>query len=503
MFQEVVLRFPRNLCLLALLGAAAVASFAQGSPVTLDSSETVFDLVTAANACGYDQGLGESEEVRAEVRREVSAAVEGSAAAQQAHSAMCQFYRDHRQNDSARDLAQYVSLALSLGEPPQFAPNVPESDLPPDAAYVLGIVPLLQDFSKAINLHDIWLHHTAQYAQEAERYHEPVANMLLATDLYLKMPLSSYTGRRFFVYIEPMSAPGQVNARNYGADYFMVVSPQQGALPLGAIRHTYLHYVLDPLAMNRAKTFDRLAPLLDAVQAAPLDKSYKKDVSLLVTESLIRAVEARMLPGGRAAELRREQLAQRDMSEGFILTEYFFDALKNFEKDPTGIKDAYGDLLYGIQVRDITKEAERVQFAKAAEPDPLLARQRQARPLDDAEKALIMGNMPEAQRLAQAWLAEHPDDPGHALFILARAAALSGDMKNAQEFFHQTLEKASEPRYKAWSHIYLGRLFDLQEQREAALQEYRAALGAGDPAPETRAAAERGLKHPYEMPKRP
>jgi len=37
---------------------------------------------------------------------------------------MCGFYRDHQQGDAAHDLAQYVSLALNLGAPPDFAPKL-------------------------------------------------------------------------------------------------------------------------------------------------------------------------------------------------------------------------------------------------------------------------------------------------------------------------------------------------------------------------------------------
>ena len=53
----------------------------------------------------------------------------------------------------------------------------------------------------------------------------------------------------------------------------------------------------------------------------------------------------------------------------------------------------------------------------------------------------------------------------------------------------------------AWSHIYLGRIFDLNENRDAAVTEYRAALNvAGTALPEAKVAAERGLDKPYEPP---
>jgi len=44
---------------------------------------------------------------------------------------------------------------------------------------------------------------------------------------------------------------------------------------------------------------------------------------------------------------------------------------------------------------------------------------------------------------------------------------------------------------------------DLREEREAALDQYRAALNAGGALPEVKAAAEHGLEQPYEPPAKP
>jgi hypothetical protein len=51
--------------------------------------------------------------------------------------------------------------------------------------------------------------------------------------------------------------------------------------------------------------------------------------------------------------------------------------------------------------------------------------------------------------------------------------------------------------------VYLGRILDLKEEREAALNEYRAALSTGADLPEIKAAAQRGLEQPYEPPAKP
>lgn len=71
-------------------------------------------------------------------------------------------------------------------------------------------------------------------------------------------------------------------------------------------------------------------------------------------------------------------------------------------------------------------------------------------------------------------------------------------MQDAIQNFQKTLQLSSDPRMLAWSHIYLARIFDIQEDRESALRHYNAALNVGDNAPDTKAAAERGLQKPYE-----
>jgi tetratricopeptide (TPR) repeat protein len=473
----------------------------QSFQVALDNSETLFSLLTAINACGYDAGLNASDAVRAEVRKQVQDAIASSEKAQAAAQQVCQFYHDHQQPDAAHDLAQYVSLGLYLGAPPKFALLVQEADLPPDASYVVGIVPLLEQFSNAVGLHQIWLAHRPEYHALVERFHQPVADMLLRTDLYLKRQFSSYLGRRFVVLLEPMESRDEINARNYGDDYFVVVSPEHDDLKLNAVRHTYLHYVLDPYAMKHGSSLKRLQPLLATVATAPMDDSFKNDVGLLLTESLIRAIEARTLPGaGKQAEAARETAVETSMKEGFVLSRYFYDALMVFEKGPVGLKDSYPDWIYQIDLGREKKRAQETEFAQAARPDPLHASQPQASSLDLAEQRLASHDASGAAKLAQQALDRKGDDPARALFILARAAADQGDMQGAQSYFQRTLEIAKEPRTVAWSHIYLGRIYDLQEDREAAVAQYQAALAAGDATPDTTTAAQRGMAHAYEPP---
>jgi tetratricopeptide (TPR) repeat protein len=281
-----------------------------------------------------------------------------------------------------------------------------------------------------------------------------------------------------------------------------VISPAAGAtLKMEQIRHTYLHYLMDPLALKYPVHMKRLEPLLDAVKTAPMDDGFKNDTSLMVTECFIRAIEERTMPGGKAADPQREKAVEDSMEQGFILTRYFYEALANFEKEPTGIRNAYGDMLGSIDVGREQKRAGQIQFTNQASPELLhLSRPSEGKLLITAQERLSAGDADAAQKLAQQALDEKSEDAGRALFILAQIATSKGDMQNARSYFQRALEVAQEPKVVAWSHIYLGRISDLQAERETALQHYRAALTAGSALPEVKAAAEKGIQQPYEPP---
>jgi hypothetical protein len=474
------------------------------SPVTLDTNETLFTVLTAINTCGYDQDLGVSDPLRARVRSEVARVRRSSPEAENATQAMCQYYQEHQQPDPSKLLAQYVSLALYLNPPPNLTAKAKDADMPPDAALVLGILPLTQRFAETAGLHAIWEANSGAYAALTGRYHEALAKMMFDTEIYLKLASSSRLGREFNVYVDPMGAPGQTNARNYGADYYVVISPGPGAgLKMDQIRHTYLHYLLDPLAMKYPATMKRLGPLLEAVKMAPMDQSFKSDVSLLVTECFIRAIEARTAGSKKAPEAERLQAIQNSAKQGFILTTYFYEALLRFEKDPASLSNAYGDLVSGIDLGKERKRAAQVTFASTSDTELLhLSRPQQAKLLVAAEQRLSAGDAENAQKLAQQALDEKNEDQGRALFILAEVATHNSDMQGARNYFERALEVAHEPKVVAWSHIYLGRIFDLQEDREAAMDHYRAAATAGSGLPEAKAAAELGLQKPYEPTRR-
>jgi len=468
--------------------------------VSLETDETLFTVLTAINTCGYDQELESSDPLRAQVRSEVANAIQTTPGAKEAVAPMCAFYKKHLAIDAAHELAQYVSLALFLDAPPDFAPREKVDDMPPDAASLIEFSGFLPDFCAKTALHAIWERHRAHFTELTEQYHDPLSQMTFSTEIYLKMPSSSYLGRNFTIYLDVMGAPGQTNARNYGPNYYVILSPTANTnIKMQQIRHTYLHYLLDPLAMKYEVEFARLHPLLLQVKSAPMDESFRANISLLVNECLIRAIELRT---DKSTEADRALSLDEDDREGYILTRHFYDALGKFEKDPTGLRNAYSAMLDAIDVGKESKRASQIHFADEAAPELLrLARPQSEHLLLNAEKRLSVGDREGAKKLAQQALDEKQEDPGRALFLLAQVATADRDMEGARTYFQQAIQNAHEPRVVAWSHIYLGRIFDLKEDRSAALEEYRSALtAAGTAVPEAKLAAEKGIEKPYEPP---
>jgi hypothetical protein len=494
----------------AVLGLVAQMCPAQSSnPITLETNEILFTVLAAINMCGYDAGLNVSDAQRLNIRAEVQRNLQGSAAGEEVMTNMCDWYQAHRSFDAAHELSQYISLALYINGPPHFLPRVKEDDMPPDAAQLAGFGTMLEPFYEKGGLHGVWERHRANYAALVDRYHVPLAKMVFDNDIYLRMQTGGYLGRTFTIYLDFLGDPNQANARNYGADYDVVLFPSPdpnstAPLKMEEIRHAYLHYLLDPMADKHPSAVKRLEPLLQSVKRAPLEESFKSDISLLITECLVRAIEIRTTGTKQTAEAMRTQAVDDAVKQGYILTRYFYDAMVKFEKDQPGLRAAYGDILDAIDIKAETKAAADVQFADVTAPELVqLSRLEDRRMLSTAEKRLAAGDAKGAQELAQTAIDKKIGDQGRALFILAQVAVANKNRDAALDNFQKAIQATKDPKVLGWCHVYLGRILDMKEDRDAAMNEYRAALTTGGILPDIKAAAERGLQQAYEPPAKP
>ena len=500
---------------------------ASGSAVTLETSESLFALASALNDCGYDADLAASEPVRASIRQELAAADIASPDASAAHAALCAYVQQHQLADPGRTVAQYVSLALYTSA--DLTPVVDETELPPDSTQVVNILPLLRAWSSAIHLHALWVNHRPDDEAITARLHDPLTRMILNTNIYLHSPVSSYDGRRFLVLVEPMLAPSAVNARVYGTNYVVVVSPSStGSFHMDQIRHTYLHYEIEPMVYARAAAMDRLLPLLKPVADAPLDFIYKSDIVALLAECLIKAVEARTMDTGltrptrpasrerldqehfdarmaafnREAEAVRRRAVDLDTRQGWILTNYFYGQLINMEHDNISLKDNIGPMVYGMDVDRQRHEAQQIAFLPESTHENIRRVQPPPTGIDLAERKMMQGDTSAAEDIASKTLSDPHGDHARAHYILARIDLLENQPDEAVTHFHAALDATHEPRTLAWSHIYLGRLYDIQSQRKKAVSEYQSALAVPGLQIDARSAAEGGLKQAFALPKR-
>jgi len=503
-----------------------------GPTISLVPSESVFVMAAALNACGYDEGLQDSAPVRKRIRDEVNQALGKSEEARTARDKVCLYIAQHRMTGTEKDISQYISLALYLTPPPEMETSEELTEMPPDSTQVVEIVPLLKDFAADVDLHGIWLTVHPIYDREADKLHDPMSKMIQAMDLYLKMPAATDYGRRFVVVIEPQLSPSVVNARIYGTDFVVVVSPVNGQVPMADVQHTYLHYRIEPLLETRANAIDRTQPLLKEIRDAPMEFRYRSNTLPLTIECLIKAIEARTMDTGvpvykipanvdrsdlpryqrelqvyqQKVEAIRVATVHHDMTQGFVLTQYFFEQLIQFEKDPASLKDTIGEMVYSMDVDQQVHRARQIEFDKEADGEVLARSQpHKLTGLDLAEARLAGGDVATASAMARQALVENSDSldavaqEARANFILARAAIMTGHPEDAINRFQKTLATSKDNRLLAWSHIYLGRMLDLDCKRDEAVSEYKLAMTVRDGQQDTRLAAERGAKTAFAM----
>ncbi len=237
------------------------------------------------------------------------------------------------------------------------------------------------------------------------------------------------------------------------------------------------------------------------LQKAPMAEEYKRDMGLLVLECLIRAIEAHTPADPKMPEKERLAFVQRDEAEGFTLTGYFYGQLRDFEKGNTGLQNAFPNWLHNIDVQEEKKKASQTAFSAAATPDVVQASQHESQKrIDMAEQALASGNPTEAEKMAQQCIQVN-QDTSRAYFVLAKVASLKGDMEGAQSDFAKAAASGDDAHVQAWSHIYLGRILDIQGERDDAVAQYKAALAISDLPADAKTAAEHGVQQPYQTPR--
>jgi hypothetical protein len=119
----------------------------------LDGSQTLFTVLAAINAAGYDANLDSNANspLRKQVRDAIAQKNLGSV------EALKKFFVSHHQEDPEAELSQYVSFALSLQGPPDFQFWMPSQEVPPDVRKLDGLNELIANFYREAGIEDLWM----------------------------------------------------------------------------------------------------------------------------------------------------------------------------------------------------------------------------------------------------------------------------------------------------------------------------------------------------------
>jgi predicted negative regulator of RcsB-dependent stress response len=189
------------------------------------------------------------------------------------------------------------------------------------------------------------------------------------------------------------------------------------------------------------------------------------------------------------------------MRQGWVLVDYFYSQVGAMERDSISLKEDMGQMVYGMDVERERHKDQQIAFLPESSHDVLRRATTQLTGLQLAEMKIFKGDLAGASDIANQVLADPTGDHAQAHYVLARVNLMQRQPGAAIGDFQAVLDTSKNPRTLAWSHIYLGRLYDIVPDREKAVAEYQAALIVRDSQPDTRAAAEQGIKTPFVAPK--
>ncbi|MBO0720975.1 MAG: hypothetical protein J2P41_09135 [Blastocatellia bacterium] len=368
----------------------------------------VIVMMAALNIAGFDYEPGNRplSALRQQVREDLK----------DTNPALLQRMRDHfnahrKGRTDAVAVASYLSLALSLSEPPSLKIDVLSERLPDDVREITDFAPLLQEFYGNSKISEKMPKYIDSYLKVAGAY--PAAAGLAAgtvltylhTEPILELP-PIYVARRtepkakesarqvdknslkekkeqpgqaaapakeeeipnrvrqFVILPDLLNSTGAANLRVVRDSYYLLLGPTTEP-NVDAMRRGFLTFVIDPMTEQLVKEVAKIRqPLRKLMESRgkELDREYeKRSAYYLITDSLVQAADARLDVLGQAT--RRQSSADEaiyQMSLGYdrgaVLVYHFYEQMKAFEAVGINLHDYYPNMLENI---DFNREGKR------------------------------------------------------------------------------------------------------------------------------------------------
>jgi hypothetical protein len=418
---------------------------------------------------------------------------------------------------AAEQAGRYVSLAYALGQPPAFEAPARSDELPGGVLDVLDFAPLVREFYKQSGLDARLADYVSMHRAAGDKLRAPTLDMARGVLAYLNtrpetfiiervnVPAPAANGkkneqksvtvtrereRHFRVVPDLLAAPGAINFRAVGDDYYAIV-PADTDPRLSEMRRAYLQFIIDPLVSRNSREIAARRPelkqLLDAEQARK-GRDFGPDVFLAVARSLVAAANVRMDEAARLRLLqletsRRLQAAGADQAakdaalkeskerqaaiadasaaelaeayeRGAVLSFHFAEQLRGVEGAGFDVANFIPDMVAAFDpARELKRPAEYAEAVtrtanarrlaaeararEASEATPADARRAALmKSLGDVGELLRVRNYEEAEARLSALKGEYRDEP-LVYFTLGQAASLS-----AQEAIDEALQSA-------------------------------------------------------------
>ena len=508
----------------------------------------VIVMMAALNVAGYDYESGNRQlsALRRQIREDLNGADPGLVGRLRA------YFQKHRKGENdVTAVAPYLSLALSLNEPPAFTIDAPADRLPEEVREIADFALLLDEFYRSTGFSKLMPKYVEGYMKVAQTYVTPVGLALgtalsyLHTEPVLELP-PLYTPRKnsekppkaddkkgdkkgdkkdadkktvqdaaldppnrvrqFIIIPDLLNATGAANLRVVRDVYFLLLGPGVGP-NVEAMRRAFLTFVIDPLTERQIKEVAAIrSPLKKLMESRGdrLDKEYAaRSAYFLITDSLVRATDARMDALGLAARRKSsEDDALYDLSLGYdrgaVLVYHFYDQMKAYESVGVNVRDYLAAMLGNIDFERESKRLDeyaqrltrvkqlRTEAALAPVPPPTIsnADETLVAQIIDADQMIKARRYDEAKTTLESALKDQPNN-ARALYgmaeVTSKKATTLEDADRVEEALFAAVEyyrlaaKNASPETEKWlmqrSYVAAAKILDFIAESSPSLAE--------------------------------
>lgn len=219
----------------------------------------------------------------------------------------------------------YRNALRDLGSPPKFEIIGHKGNI---INCLLDLPENLREFYLKADIESLYNKFEPYYNTELRKFEDKSLTALVILNNYLK--INNEDVPKINIEINLLDACGKgtsfTSIDKYKGNAVITLVPSKDQYIQGVI-HEYLHFIINPIVDNLQSAVSKLEYKAKDIPSDSQAYLYYKDWSANINESIVKALEYRVVGGNRKASIENAE------AEGFILTQYFderFDEFKNY-----------------------------------------------------------------------------------------------------------------------------------------------------------------------------